>query len=440
MNHETRGKADTDNRGGTRYRIADSFADETLSLVSEIMAFCPDRETGKPGAAAAAEAIKAYYESCCDEARTEDFHVHPGQIWNIGRILALLYLLSFAAALIGGPGEAVSVFLLTTGAVYGFVHFIFYGRWFDGLFARERARNVVGVVEPAGRTERQVIVVGHYDSQYVVRFLDKRQALYGARMGAAIFSYLAALALVLAAAISGSFALWPTGRCIVAAALAIGGFFVLPLFWFFKSEVSPGAGDNLLSAVLTAKIGEAFGGGKSSSHPRLGSTRLVLLATDAEEVGQRGAQAYIEAHKAEMRQLPTYVFNLDSLYRYEDLTVLMRDRNGLTKMPEEMITLCLETADSLGYAVKTAPIPFGGGGTDASWFAANGIPTVSIIGMPFDFRSREVYYHTTRDTVDKIDPQIIRAAAEIVINAILLIDRGSGKKPERESRAAPLFR
>ena len=67
-------------------------------------------------------------------------------------------------------------------------------------------------------------------------------------------------------------------------------------------------------------------------------------------------------------------------------------------------------------------MPFGGGSTDAAEFAKAGIPALSIIGLDTTFTSGEVPYHTSFDTVDRIEPEAVLACMQIAEQFILDAD------------------
>ena len=215
--------------------------------------------------------------------------------------------------------------------MYGISHFIFYGSLFDKLFPGKNAQNAVGIIDPENRTEQQVIIVGHHDSAYVFRYLKNHQSLYGFIMIMSIGSYLCGTAIsvyrFLFMVISGH-VLYSDVLMILVIILSLA---VLPLFFFITNEPSPGAGDNLIGSVIAIKLSSIFG----KDNPlkmNLHKTRLVFLSTDAEEAGQRGVKAYIRRHIRDIKSTPTYVLNIDSIYSYDDLTLLERDRNGLVPL------------------------------------------------------------------------------------------------------------
>jgi aminopeptidase YwaD len=272
--------------------------------------------------------------------------------------------------------------LCLIGSVYGLSQYVFYGRLFDPLFRGAEGCNVVGTLEPTASVDRQVILVGHHDSPYIFSFLERFQPIAFIRflLGIASFIWLGAYSLLLSIQqlvfkeqhLPHGAALWITGA---------GFLFAAQLFFMMSRRPSPGAGDNLNATSMNAHVARYFrdAGTRDSSLRR---TRLMLLSTDGEEIGQRGAIEFAKRHFTELHAIPTYVLNIDSVYYYKDLAVLTRDRNYTCPLSRAMVSEIKKVADENDIEVKTMPIPFGGGGTDAAAFAVAGIAATTLIAQP----------------------------------------------------------
>ena len=205
-------------------------------------------------------------------------------------------------------------------------------------------------------------------------------------------------------------------------AAAIGLVFVGPLYFLVPRLPSPGAGDNLNACAMAVKVAEYFAARSRAGSP-LRHTRLVFLSTDGEEAGQRGAIAYAERHASELTALPTYVFNVDSVYKVRDLAVLTRDRHGTLPLSARMARQCHELAARLGYSLKEMALLPGSGSTDAAAFARLGVEATSIIGVSAALGKDRLVYHTPWDTVDAIEPEAVEAVLDIAVNYIMGKDR-----------------
>jgi aminopeptidase YwaD len=197
--------------------------------------------------------------------------------------------------------------------------------------------------------------------------------------------------------------------------------FSLQLFFMMSRHPSPGAGDNLNSTSMIGEIAKHFREERSSGLG-LKQTRLIVLSTDGEEIGQRGAIEYVREHHSELHAIPTYAFNMDSVYYYKDLTILTRDRNHTCKLSMQMVADIYRIAEKQDLKIRKMAIPFGGGGTDAAAFAKAGIHATSIIAQPTGLISNDHLYHTSKDEVERIDPKAVGAAIQLAIAYIKNID------------------
>jgi aminopeptidase YwaD len=402
-------------------RIAPEHAQDILARTRALIGICRPRLPGSPGCLRAARELRDALARSCDRAFIEEFVQHPSSFFLMGRILAAAYILAGFFFFVGGAGVFASAVIFTLGTVFVVDEFVFLGRFFDPLFKKRPGANVVGIMEPASDVERQVIVSGHHDSTPICRFLEKRPWAYAFRVILPFaFQFVANIGAILVSAGARSGDAGDGVRTAVKAAIVAGCFFVIPLFWYYGRDASPGASDNLVSSLMLVKLAELFKSGELSAPKH---TRIVFLSTDGEENGQRGSFEYARKHKAEFPGLPTFVFCLDTLSRFEDLAFLKTDTNGFRGLSAALTHECLKIAAGLDYPVKAVRLPPGGGGTDAGQFARFGVDAASLIGISTRLIRRDIQYHTSRDTVDNIDPEAVEAGLDIAANLVLEKDK-----------------
>ncbi len=394
----------------------------TLRLTESLLERHGPRIAGTRQCLNAADQIAEMLRIHCDKVTEERFEMHPGSLWNIGRVMAVAYLVSVLFLLGGGFWTYLSLVVGLLGLVYGTVLYVFCGRLFDRFFPRADGCNVSGVIEPAGDVKQQVILSGHHDSPYAVSFLIKWKRLARARLVLAVLTYLVMVAVSIAATVDTGFGKdgMPVG--VTVALLIIGLAFVAPLYSVITRYESPGAGDNLNATAMAITAAVHFDLKRKKGAP-LKHTRVVVLSTDGEEAGQRGAIDYVERHKADLQAVPTFVLNVDSVYTLDSLTLLTRDRNCTQRLSTKMAKECREIAAELGYSPRVMPLPPGGGSTDAAVFAKAGIESTSIIGISVSAIGNDTVYHTLEDTVDHIEPEAVEAVLDIAVNYILRRDQ-----------------
>ncbi len=405
-------------------RVGRQAALATLALTQSLLDEYPARIAGTDPCLAAGRRIAALLRSPCDGVTEEGFAMHPQSLWDTGKVVAVAYIVAALLLAAGGPfafGGAVLVCWL--GLVYAVTHYILCGKLFDGLFPRVQGCNVAGVIEPAGRVKQQILLVGHHDSPYVLSFLLRYQKWASLRLVLAMAAYLCLTVASMVACIGqvlGAGGGLPREAYLVGA--AIGLIFVGPLYFLVPRLPSPGAGDNLNACAMAVKVAEYFAAQRQAGRP-LSHTRLVFLSTDGEEAGQRGAIAYAERHTSELTALPTYVFNVDSVYKLRDLAALTRDRHGTMPLSARAARECHEVAARLGYSLKETALSLGSGSTDAAAFARLGVEATSIIGVSAALGKDRLVYHTPWDTVDAIEPEAVEAVLDIAVNYIVCKDR-----------------
>ncbi|MHB0897347.1 MAG: M28 family peptidase [Spirochaetales bacterium] len=395
-------------------------AKNAMEFTAKIIDAYGPRLAGSEACHKAAKAILNKAERVCDKAAIETFKVHPGAFLGFIKVLVVAYAID-AVALAFVP--AVSIVLGAASIAVLVFGFILYREVLDPFFPALEGRNVIGVLEPEGEVERQVILSGHHDSARIFNFYIDRPELYSRRIYGGIGSVVALwIVSILVALVSGlALGTAPIGidllRAISAAAF-LGLFpFVLHLWFFTSDKGTPGAGDNLVASALALEIVAEFAQrreeGKGLAH-----TRLVFASFDAEEAGLRGARAFARRRRQEFASLPSYGYNMDCVYNLSDLSMLISDLNGSVKLDAEATARLAKLAVAEDLPSTTKPIAFLTGGTDAAELAAAGVHATSLIAMRWGNDARSSAYHTPRDTIDSVDPAavegLIRLGARFV--------------------------
>ena len=398
------------------------LAESCLRMTERLLQKYRYRIAGTPECRQAAHEIAEQFRKSCDSVQEEEFLLHPKALWFVGKAIAVIYLLAAASVILGGSFMYLGAFLCLLGLFYGLAQYVFYSRLFDRVFKSAAGCNVIGSLESSDVATRQVVLIGHHDSPFIFSFLERFQSIAFIRFLLGMLSYAWLCAYSFTASVQqllsgGLQTLTEIPLWITVAGLP----FALQLFFMISKAPSPGAGDNLNSTSMVASIAQYFRSERGNGSP-LKHTRLVLLSTDGEEIGQRGAIQYVQSHYSQLHTTPTFVLNIDSVYHYRDLTVLTRDRNFTCKLSDSMISDICMVASVHGLPLKRRSVPFGGGGTDAAAFAAAGIKAASIIGMPTSIISKGHLYHTSKDTVEHIEAVAVRAVLELAAAYIRHVD------------------
>jgi hypothetical protein len=398
------------------------LAEACLEMTGQILQKHRYRIAGTPECRDAAHEVAARLEPYCHRVDLERFILHPDALWYVGRAVAIAYVLSSLLLAIGGVATYIAALLCLIGLVYAVAQYVLCLEIFDRLFPSADGYNVVATLEPAEAVTRQIVLVGHHDSPYTFSFLEKHPNLAFIRFLLAMLFYAWLCVYSLAASVQQALSPGSPASGDAFFWIAVAGLpFVLQLFFMMSRAPSPGAGDNLNSTCMAVSVAHHFWAARGGP-AALRYTRLIVLSTDGEEIGQRGAIRYVAGHRSALQAVPTLAFNTDSIYRCRDLKVLTRDRNGTCPLSEGMAGDIRAVAEDVGLRLAYGPLPFGGGGTDAAAFAAAGIPAASIIGVSTATFGQERVYHTSRDTVAQIEAEAVRAVLALTIGYIERID------------------
>ena len=146
--------------------------------------------------------------------------------------------------------------------------------------------------------------------------------------------------------------------------------------------------------------------------------RVVLFG--AEEIGLVGSKQYVEAHQSELDNIVAVSesdFGAAKIWRFD------------TRLPETKF----DVADQMMQLLAPLGIERGNnessGGPDSSVFVARGVPAFGLYQDGSDYFD---YHHTPNDTLDKVDPEILKqnVAAWIVMSFLTVEMEGDlGRVP-----------
>jgi hypothetical protein len=300
--------------------------------------------------------------------------------------------------------------------------FVFYKEVRDPLYPKGKSQNVVGVIRPEGEIKRRIIIAGHHDSAYEFRWIAVQNLLYfpGAILAIASLIVMALLSLIVTISyyVTGVLPEWTMSGQIFAI------YCLLPIAWagaFFRKYGVPGAGDNL-SAVTTAfMVGKWVGEAKKAGHPVLKNTELHVMSFGSEEAGLRGSRAYVKAHLPELQDGITEALNIESIYKRDEIRMILLDLNGTVKTDAEMADRVKASGKKIGLEIKNFYITIPMGATDGASFSQHGIPATTLFGIPMSEKGMVPYYHTMRDTPAEVEVEALDRAVQIV--AQYLLDR-----------------
>ena len=340
-------------------------------------------------------------QNICDSVEREEFTVSPKAFTASISVSAALLLLCIAlgvlcrlnilgsASLYVGMAAAV-LGVLSLAVVAG--EFILSRKVIDFLFSKKTAENVIFTRNASSQAKRRIVFAGNMDSSYEWRY-KKSYAVICALVAAAVIN--------IVINITALFNLPQAADTVMLVVSAVSAVPAIMCFAFinFKS-VSQGANSNLI---------------------RFENTEVAALSTSCKECGLRGAEAYAEKHKNDETQ--TVVIAVDALHEFEKMCVAAKDKHTGTAFDRKTAALIKKAAENAGYDVNIGTSAFI---TDCVAFSRAGMSSSALVAANPETAG---FYHSTRETADKLSLKAVEAGIGVLVEAAFLYDE-QGLKEE----------
>jgi hypothetical protein len=384
-----------------------------MALITSIIAQFGGRVAGSEEERKAQLYFKSLLEPFCD---TVEFHEFKAALASKFHSLKGFCMVFVLALVVFQYNVLLATLIAILNSSMFVAHFIFTGNYLDFLYKKQSSCNVIGTIEPEEMATSTLMISGHMDSVYEFQWWYKLEKTGALMTG--ISGFLIATQAVFYLIAAGFF-------------LGYGKLpFAFEIIWMIQLVLSPalitfyamhgkikvdGAMDNLTGIALAYEMGKHF-----SSNHKLKHTRLKIVSFGSEETGLRGSKNYVKDHLEELKQNNTSVINIDSIKNKAMLTILEQELMARitydTEMTEKMET-AFKQCEVAFHKIKLAV-----GATDGAAFAAEEIPTTSIIGM--SAKEFEPTYHTRLDTIENVDPEGLETMKSILIRFIEDWDKG----------------
>ena len=339
----------------------------------------------------AAEYCRRTFERLGLKAAVETF-TSARSIFHPHLIGSLLMLAAFILYPLGGPLTAWIAALISLLALVSELQELgFQNNLFRLVVPKGPSQNVIAQVAPAGEHRRDLLLIGHLDTQ-------RTPFIFRSARLVETYKLFTTLAFVTFAAQVVFFGLgvllrlpWAWYAAIPSAACAL-----LLAAICVEAERSPftaGANDNASAVGLVLALAEEF-----AVHP-LEHTRVWCVCTGCEEVQHYGAIDFFRRHRAEMKDPAALVFELVGVSGPGWLT-----REGII-VPFKSDPFLQSLAARLARenpAWEAYPVQISGGNSELADCVTAKVPAITLFGLT---RSGEApHWHQAGDTFDKISP------------------------------------
>ena len=195
--------------------------------------------------------------------------------------------------------------------------------------------------------------------------------------------------------------------------------FMIGLYFMVNyRRVVDGANDNLTGCYIGIAVLKAL----KDEGIELENTEIGVILTGSEEIGLRGSKAWVEAHKGEFQDVPTFIYAYDTINDPKYLMANYRDLNGTVKSDKDCADLFFEAAQAVGVPCKKGMVPPLGGAVDAAAFSQGGFRAAGVTGLNHKL---ERYYHTRLDSYDNMNEKGIANCFAASVKMLEMFDAGA---------------
>ncbi len=400
----------------------DTAAKYIIDEITYVIKNCGKRDPGSEGEKKSCEYMaEVLKKDCgCEDVKIESYKVNPrafyGWIYFVCSFILIAIVLFFFAPILSIP-------LIIAGFTLTILEFGLYKKTIDPLFKEKTSHNVTAIKKCAGETKRRIIFNGHPDAtwEWPVNYALGGVGFEGHAISVAVGALYFLVVSIIRVATDGLFGVADASDGIVKAGL-IGLIFVpfiVGLFFMVNyKRVVDGANDNLTGCYMGIAVLKAL----KDEGIELENTEVGVILTGSEEIGLRGSKAWVEAHKGEFTDVPTFFYAFDTINDPKYLMANYRDLNATVKTDAELCDLFVEAAEAVGVHCSKGMIPPLGGAVDAAAFTQGGFRAAGITGLNHKL---ERYYHTRLDTYTNMNKQGIADCFAATVKTLEMFDNGA---------------
>lgn len=277
------------------------------------------------------------------------------------------------------------------------------------------SQNVWAPIAPRGPAARRVVVVAHLDTHRTPWVFTRPWRLKFFKtmttLGVAAF-VIAAVAFIAYSLTGADWLRW--------LALALLPVHVAVLALTLQPDTTPyteGANDNASGVGVLLSLAERL------AREPLERTEVWAVASGCEEVGSVGAQAFVSRHRSELRgSLAVSIDNVGGhgagvcYTSVEGMVLPLKPSPELFSLAEELRLARPElTAYSLPYTTLH---------TDATCFMANGVPSLSFVGLTREGVLPD--WHQVTDVLENVSEETVTKTEEFVWHLLRRLDARAG--------------
>lgn len=400
----------------------DSAAKYIIDEITHVIKTCGKRDPGSEGEKKSCEYMAKVLEDCgCEDVKIEPCEVAPKAFYGWIYFTITFVLISVAAFFFV---PVVGIPLIIAGFAIVLIQFGVYKKLLDPLFKKKTSHNVTAIKKCTGEVKRRIIFNGHPDAtwEWPVNYALGGVGFEGHAIIVVIGALFYLVLSIMYVAQNGITVGMPDLDNPLVKAGLWGLLFVPFMIGLYFMEnyklVVDGANDNLTGCYMGIAVLKYL----KDEGIELENTEVGVILTGSEEIGLRGSKAWVEAHKDEFKDVPTFIYAFDTINEPKYLMANYRDLNGTVKSDSEVADLFVEAAQAIGVPCKKGWIPPLGGAVDAAAFTQGGFRAAGITGLNHKL---ERYYHTRLDSYDNMNKDGIANCFAATVKTLEMFDNGA---------------
>ena len=377
--------------------------------------------------------IKEELDKFCDETFIDEFETRPALYpQGLIKVVGVLAGISPLFMPLVFPLQIISLILVILGIIVLYSELFLMKEWIGFLFKAKKSTNVFGIIKPTEEVKFRIIFEGHTDSakeMNIVSYQPRARQIIGITglyflFHTIIFSlwkFIAHLILGVSIVIVNWSVVSITFIDLIYFVLLIiiYPFFFLLLKGFLGKTVVLGANDNLSASAVAVAIGKHL----SENRPK--NVEVWIGSQGSEEVGDKGAKAFVEKY-GEIGILDnSYTVVLECTGAAEDMCLIDKDmhraeydseiNNMLLKAHSEVKS---ENPDLLN--IRTGSLKIGS--CDACRYIHGGFKAAALMGMEH-MKNRAVNWHSINDAPENINITILRDFLDVSLKFVEIVDK-----------------
>ena len=326
---------------------------------------------------------------------------------------SLLMLAAFGLFPLAGRVTALISALLTVLVIVSELQELgFQNNLFRLVVPKGESQNVFAVIPPHGEHKRDLVLIGHVDSQRTpLIFRTPKWVKVYDRFTMIAFAAFIFQAVIYTLAVFFPWD-WVWYASIVSAAAA-----VLLAAMCIEADATPftaGANDNASAVGMVLTLAAQF------RRQPLENTRIFAVITGCEEVQHYGAIDFFKRHRAEMKDPRAVILEMlgcagPAWTTREGIIVPFKSDPSLLAMAERLRDAHPEWK---AYASQIS-----GGNSELSDAVRFQVPAITLFGLKPD--GEAPFWHQRQDTFDKMDPNVMERTWEFALAMVQEIDQSA---------------